>query len=223
MKTVLSISEVFSLINTKTEKNSHVVLPTGQSVRISTSLIRLSRKPDLTCEECGCTGTHLQLYQQPGYRGEMVDIWRVMAWNKRTERPTFLNLDHIIPACMGGTFADKNTRVTCEVCNTVRGNRLLADHPLTKQLQGEIPLDKTVHLNTVINFVKERFVNIKNVVARLQCFEGICKRQVRKLGMSYKKVTVAECIKIMKMGLKQVGLNPAPDFYNAFKALIILN
>jgi len=203
MKTILNISDVFSLMHRGIAKSDTVTLPSGQVIPMSNNLIRLYHKGDLTCSECGCCGTHLQQFftsVQHAKTHEVTEreIWRVMSYNKHYNTPTFLNLDHIIPKSRGGTWDGHNIRVTCEICNCYRSDKPIVD----EYVDGK----PTCSLSAIITFLKTKFAKTRNLKVRLQHLQNIVVKRIRHFGMTMKRATWDALSEVLKNALKQIGL-----------------
>ena len=102
-----------------------LTLQSGKTINVSPALSAIARfQHTLFCADCGCNGTHIQsnfMYHPSGYTQE---YFRVMTWSVAGNKPSFLNLDHIIPKSLGGSNHISNFRITCDYCNTKRGNNL---------------------------------------------------------------------------------------------------
>lgn len=219
MKTILNISDVFNAINSKKEncigyKSSVFIGDT--EVEISKNLLRLARKgiSQMHCCICGCTGTHLQAHYEQYSKDQYKKVWRVMVWNSKYQKQSFLNLDHIICASRGGTWDNKNLRVTCFECNNERGNTYIAE----EQVGGIIQTEEFVKIKDTLNLINKhsqlktgQFDLIKSKInQRLKSYNA---------NMSFKRVPIEVMKKVVKKTMTGLNINLNSNFYGSLQTV----
>lgn len=128
-KEILSFEDVFPHVVMNKKKIQKEIK--GDKIKITSIRLNVFKNSNLICPICGVGATY--------FAKEKVDSdknYHLNLYGTHNGQEVLFTRDHILPRSLGGKDTLDNQQIMCEPCNALKGNRIIDNESLRKELKN---------------------------------------------------------------------------------------